>query len=385
MTALTVEDARKLLFAEVPPPEPADVPLPRALGLVLAEDVASDLDMPPWDKAMMDGYAVISSDALELEVTGAVHAGETGGSVRPGTAIKIMTGAPVPAGADAVMQVEKTETRGSRVVLKERASSGLNIAPRGQDLRKGDVVLRAGKRLGAADLGVLATVGRAQARVWRRPTVALVVTGDEIVEPGEPLRPGTIRNSNAYSLAAQLADFEPRYLGIARDDRDDLRAKIREGLKADVLILAGGVSAGDKDFVIPCLEAEGVTHRMHQVLIRPGRPIFFGTLGRKRIFGLPGNPVSTFVTFEVFVRPFLGRMMGGDLERPRVRAKLKAALPKKAERAQYLPAFVADGEVETLEWQGSADLVTVSRANGFVIVPIRTAYEKGDVVDVLML
>lgn len=382
---ITVEEARALLFAEVPSPQAASLPLARALGLVLAEDVASDLDMPPWDKSMMDGYAVIADDALELEVTGTVHAGETGGSVRRGAAMKIMTGAPVPPGADAVQQVEKTERRGSRVVLHERTRAGQNIAPKGQDLKKGDLVLRAGTRLSAAGLGVLATVGRAEARVWKRPSVALIVTGDEIVEPGEPLRPGTIRNSNAYSLMAQLAGFEPRYLGIARDDRDDLRAKIREGLKSDVLLLSGGVSAGDKDFVIPCLEAEGVKHRMHQVAIKPGRPVFFGTLDRRRIFGLPGNPVSTFVTFEVFVRPFLGRMMGADLERPRVRARLTEALPKKMERAQYLPAVVKDGEVGPLQWHGSADLLTVARANAFVIVPIGAAYEKGDGVDVLML
>ncbi|MBI2901594.1 MAG: molybdopterin molybdotransferase MoeA [Planctomycetes bacterium] len=385
---LSVDEALRLLESEVPPPEAASIPLRDALGLVLAEDVAADMDFPPFAKAMMDGYAVVASDAAELEVVEEITAGQVAmRAVRPGTCAKIMTGAPVPPGADAVQQIEKTERRGSRVRLLDPVKPGQNVAPRGQDAREGEVVLRSGSVLRSASIGALAAVGRTEVRVLRRPGVALLVTGDEIVEPGEPLGPGQIRNSNAASLLAQLAEagFAARYLGVARDREDEIRAKVREGLAHDVLILSGGVSAGDKDLVIPCLEAEGVRHRMHHVDIKPGRPFFYGTRDRKRVFGLPGNPVSTFVTFEVFVRWFLGRMCGLDLRRPRVRVPLRPPAPKKSDREQYLPAALGPGGAGPLPWKGSADLFTVARADAMIVVRPGEQPREGDLVEVMML
>lgn len=385
---ITVEEAHRLLLSDVPDPEPVTVSLARAVGLVSADDVDSDIDLPPFDKSMMDGYAVIADDATELDVVEEIPAGRfPEREVLPGTCSKIMTGAPLPPGADAVQQVEKTERVGSRVRLLEPVKMGQNVALLGLDLRKGDRVVKRGTLLGPAEIGMLATVGRSDVRVFRRPTVALIVTGDEIVEPGAPLGPAQIRNSNAYSLQAQLAQagFETRYLGIARDRRDEIREKIREGLREDLLVLSGGVSAGDWDFVIPCLEAEGVEHRMHQVLIKPGRPLFFGTLERKRIFGLPGNPVSTFVTFEVFVRPFLGKMMGADLRRRVEKARLTSPISKKSDRRQYLPGRLHGELVDPVPWTGSADLAALTRANTFIVVPVDTVYETGAVVDVMML
>jgi len=385
---LTVEQASALILADVPLRPVVTVDLPASLGSVLAEDCASDVDMPPFDKAMMDGYAVRSADAGGLEVIEEIPAGRMAvRAVRPGTCSKIMTGAPVPEGADAVQQVEKTRRDGALVTLLEPVRPRQNIAPRAQDLKAGDVVLKKGHLLRAAEIGTLATIGKTRVRVIAKPRVAVLATGDELVPPGERPGAGQIRNSNTFSIAAQVrgAGLECDDLGIVRDDREAIRAGIREGLKRDLLLISGGVSAGDWDLVIPALEAEGVTLRMHQVLIKPGRPFCFAP----RVFGLPGNPVSAFVIFEVFVRPYLGRMMGADLARPRVRARLETAVTRKIERVHYLPARVRYEEggyrAELVPWTGSADLVAVTRADGFVVVPIQTAYERGALVECMLL
>ncbi len=385
---LTVEQASALLLADVPLQPVVTVDLPASLGSVLAEDCASDVDMPPFDKAMMDGYAVRSSDPGGLEVIEEIPAGRMPvRPLRPGTCSKIMTGAPLPEGADAVQQVEKTRRDGARVTLLEPARPGQNIAPRAQDLKAGDVVLKRGHLLRAAEIGTLATIGRTRVRVIAKPRVAVLATGDELVPPGERPGAGQIRNSNTFSIAAQVrgAGLECDDLGIVRDDREAIRAGIREGLKRDLLLISGGVSAGDWDLVIPALEAEGLMLRMHQVLIKPGRPFCFAP----RVFGLPGNPVSAFVIFEVFVRPYLGRMMGADLARPRVRARLETPVTRAIERVHYLPARVRYDEggyvAETLRWHGSADLFSVTQANAFVVVPIQATVEKGALVECMLL
>lgn len=385
---LTVEQATRIILDEVHAPREVTVPLGQAAGHVLAEDCAADLDMPPFDKAMMDGYAVRSSDAGALEVIDEIPAGKMPSrEVRPGTCSKIMTGAPVPAGADAVQQVEKTRAEGRRVVLLEPVRPGQNIAARGQDLKAGQVVLRRGQRIRAAEVGTLAAIGRTGVRAYGRPRCAVVATGDELVPPDRTPGPGQIRNSNTFMIAAQVRELglECDDLGVARDDREAIRERVREGLKRDLLLISGGVSAGDWDLVIPALEAEGVKIRMHQVLIKPGRPFCFAP----GVFGLPGNPVSCFVIFEAFVRPYLGRMMGADLARPRVLARLETPVAKSIERVHYLPARVRyeGGEyaAEILPWQGSADLFAVTRANAFVVVPVQTPYEKGARVECMLL
>jgi molybdopterin molybdotransferase len=337
---------------------------------------------------MMDGYAVRSADPGPLEVIEEVPAGKVPArGVGPGTCAKVMTGAPVPPGADAVQQVEKTRREGGRVTLLEPVSPGQHVAPRAQDLRCGEVVLRAGHVLRAAEAGVLAAVGRARVRVWAKPRVAVLATGDELVPADRRPGPGQIRDSNTISLSAQVRalGLECDALGIVGDERGALRSGIREGLKRDLLLLSGGVSAGDWDLVIPALEAEGVRLRMHQVLIKPGRPFCFAP----RVFGLPGNPVSAFVIFEVFVRPYLGRLMGVDVARPRVRARLETPVARPIERVHYLPArvrFEGGGAVaETVPWHGSADLFALTRANAFVVVPIGTTYPKGAEVECMLL
>lgn len=387
---ISVEKARRILASLVPRPEPARAPLRDALGCVLAEDAASDIDMPPFDKAMMDGYAVVAADTrrvpVDLDVIEEIPAGRAPARrVGPGRASRIMTGAPVPPGADAVVQVEHTE---GNVRILRGVRRAQNVARRGEDVRAGQVVLRRGALLRPAELGILAAAGCASPLVYRRVSVAVLVTGDELVPPESKPGPGQIRNSNAHSISAQLRQIgiEAEDLGVARDEEEDLRRKIRAGLERDALILSGGVSAGKWDLVIPVLEGEGVTRAVYQVKIRPGRPFFVGAKGDRRVFALPGNPVSTFVIFEVFVRPFLLRWMGRkDAERPVRRMKLLQPLGDKAERVQYLPARVRGDGVEPLEWHGSADLFALARAQGFVVVPIGKAFKKGAVVDVLML
>jgi molybdopterin molybdotransferase len=379
---LTVDQALDIILRGIRPPKIIDVSLSRADGNVLAEECASDLDMPPFDKSMMDGYAVRSADAGPLEVIEEVPAGKVPArEVQPGTCTKIMTGAPVPSGADAVQQVEKTTRDGNRVTLQAPVKPGQNIARRATDMRTGEVVLRPGHRIRAAEIGALAAIGKASVRIFAPPRCAVLATGDELVPPDAKPGPGQIRNSNTSSISAQVRSLglECDDLGVVRDEQDAIRAAIREGLKRDLLILSGGVSAGDWDLVIPALEAEGVKIAMHQVLIKPGRPFCFAP----GVFGLPGNPVSSFVIFEVFVRPYLG------FPRPRIRARLDSEVRQKIERVHYLPArvrFEGDGyAAETVPWQGSADLFALTKANAFVVVPVQTTYTRGDRVECMLL
>lgn len=385
---LTVDQAKEIILANVPPPPVLEVPLSGAPGHVLAEECASDLDLPPFNRAMMDGYAVRSADAGVLKVVGEVAAGKTSGNlVAGGTCIKIMTGAPVPEGADAVQQVEKTRRDGDQVTLLVPVKPGQNIAPRGSDLRRDEVILKPGHVLRAAETGVLAAIGKTRVRVFARPRCAVLATGDELVPPGVRPGPGQIRNSNSASLSAQVRELglECDDLGMVPDEMAALRAAIREGLRREVLLLSGGVSAGDWDLVIPALEAEGVKLSLHQVLIKPGRPFCFAP----GVFGLPGNPVSSFVIFEVFVRPYLGRRMGAQRERPRIRARLESEVLQNIERVHFLPARVRyeEGEyrAQTVPWASSADLAALTRANGFVIVPARTTSPKGSWVECMLL
>ena len=381
---ITVDEALRIVLDGVPAPREVEVPLAEALGAALARDVASDLDLPPFDRAMMDGYAVRSADPSPLRVVeerGAGHVGER--SVEPGTCVKVMTGAPVPAGADAVQQVEKTRRDGDRVPLLEPAGPGQHITPRGAEMRSGATALRAGHRVGPAEAGILAALGRVRVPVRARPRVAILATGDELVAPDATPGPGRIRNSNSAMLTAQVRalGLPCDDLGAVGDDRDALAAGIREGMSRDLLLLSGGVSAGDYDLVVPALEAAGVSLRLHKVAIKPGKPFCFAP----GVFGLPGNPVSAFVIFEVFVRPYLGRCQGLDLARPRVRAVLGKAFPKPIERLQMVPARLRAGAVDPVPWKGSGDLFALSRANAFIIIPPRTAYEAGAEVEVMVL
>jgi molybdopterin molybdotransferase len=396
---LTVEEALALIEKNSRPLAARRVELGAAAGLVLAEEIRSAVNSPPYDKALMDGYAVRSSDRqpvrqiLEEIAAGAVPRFP----VTPGAASRIMTGAPIPQGADAVVPIEWTELVDDSTVRLETINTvaGQNVLPLGASMRAGDIVVRFGALLRPIEIGILAEIGRPFVNAIPRPRVAILPTGNELVPVGETPGPGQIRNSNGPLLtaAATRVGAEALELGIARDDPDDLRRWIEQGLAADVLLLSGGVSAGKFDLIPATLAELGVRQVFHKVSLRPGKPLWFGVKhdGDRPVlvFGLPGNPVSTFVCFELFARPAIAAMSGrGFASLPTVTARLKNAFEHTGGRAAYLPAVVCKGEsaslvnvaspidvdqvsplptdltVTILPWQGSADLATLARANG---------------------
>jgi molybdopterin molybdotransferase len=381
---LSVSEAQALVLQHARPLPPETAPLtPAALGLVLVEDIASDLDMPPYDKAMMDGFAVRAVDLPEgkgtFPIVEEIMAGQTPRQqVGAGQASRIMTGAPVPQGADAVVMVERTRLLEDRVRIEDRPPQpGQNILPRGREMRQGETVLAAGAVLRPQEFGLLAAVGRTSARVIPAPRVAVLSTGDEVVESGQKPGPGQIRNSNGPMLLAQTsrAGGLPHYLGIARDRIDSLRPLVAEGLRSSVLILSGGVSAGQLDLVPEVLREAGVTAHFHKVEMKPGKPVFFGTTASGTlVFGLPGNPVSSLVCFELFVRPAIRRLRGHADPGPEcVTARLREDYPYRTDRPTYHPAVLtatADGwSVSLVPWFGSPDLRGLLRANAFALLP----------------
>lgn len=406
---LTVDEALQLVEEHAHPLAPRRAPLGEAAGLVLAEDVASDVDSPPHDKAMMDGYAVASGDrAAVRQVIDEIAAGDVPRhAVTPGTAARIMTGAPLPEGADAVVPIEQTEAAGGDSVrlLQVDPPPGQHILALGTSVRAGDIVVRAGAVLRPIEIAILAEAGRALVTVRARPSVAVLPTGNELVSVGERPAPGQIRNSNGPLLlaAATAAGAAPLDLGVARDEHDDLVARIEQGLTADVLVLSGGVSAGKFDLVPQVMAELGVKLVFHKVALRPGRPLWFGVHDRDEhrvlVFGLPGNPVSSFVCFELFARPAIAALAGrGFVGLPTCAARLSHDYDHAAGRAACLPARLADaiaslGEgtprlagVEILPWHGSADLATLAQANGLVhLAAERVRLAAGTLVDVLVI
>jgi len=396
---VSVEQALEIVLRETPSLAAEEVPLDESLARVLAEDVRADRDLPPFDRAAMDGYALRAGDVAQapaaLEVAGEVRAGEWPVvAVAAGRAMRIMTGAPLPEGATAVQQVEKTQPLDEfRVTILASVAEGQNVAPRGSEVRAGTVVLPRGRVIDAAAIGVLATVGRSRVGVGRRPRVALLVTGDEVVDVGASPGAAQIRNSNGPAIAAQArqAGATVRLLGVARDQKDELTASLREGLSADVLLASGGVSAGEYDLVESALEELGVALRFTRVNVKPGAPLVFGRSGATLVFGLPGNPVSAQVTFDLFVRPALLKLQGASvLSRPRVSVELASAIQNRSGRTSHQPARVRfeSGRLvaRPVRSAGSGDLVAHARANALVVLDAgREHAAAGETAEALLL
>lgn len=389
---LQVREAHATIIGHVKPLLAESMPLDAsALGLMLAEDVASDIDMPPFDKALMDGYAIRAADlpgeAATFAVIGEITAGQVARqAVRPGQALGIMTGAPLPSGADAVVIVERSRPiEGNQICLDGPVRSGQNVLFRAQEMRRGETVLHTSAVLRPQEFGLLAAVGRTAVRAVPRPSVAILSTGDELVEPSLTPGPGQIRNSNAASLMAltQQAGGRSRYLGIAPDEPGTLRRLLAEGMRDPVLILSGGVSAGTRDLVPAALAALGVRAHFHKVAMKPGKPVFFGTHGDSLVFGLPGNPASVMVCFALFVRPAI-RALGGQAEPgPKlIDAVLEEDFAYQSDRPTYHPARLlettAGRRVRPVPWQGSADLRSLTAANAFMVLePADAPYRAG--------
>ena len=395
---VSADDALARILDGVPALPAVEAPLLDALGLVLAEDVAADHDVPPFRNSAMDGYAVrgddVASAPVELRVVGEIAAGGfPQGEVGPGEAMRIMTGAPMPAGADTVVRFEDTDNASDVVTITAATPRGMAVRQAGEDVRKGETILTKGAVLRAAEIGLLASDGRASVRVRKRPRVAVFSTGDEIVDLDAPLEPGQIRDSNRYTLASAIraSGAEPWVRGIVRDSPDALRSALREAGAADAIVTSSGVSVGDHDHMKPVL-AELGTIDFWAIAIRPGRPLAFGELkdGERRvpIFGLPGNTVSALVTFELFVRPALLRMQGrGNVARPRAKARLLDPVDK----PDFLRVFARGihdpdaGTVRLTGPQGSGILRSMSLANCLIDLPVGPSrIEKGETVDVIL-
>ncbi len=404
---LSVQQALDAILNETGPLAPVSVGLAESLGLVTAEDVVSDVDSPPFDKALMDGFAVRAADLapgeVRLAILEEIIAGKTPSKpVTAGSATRIMTGAAIPEGADAVVKIEdaRIEADGKSVVLRTNpVEAGRNIMRQGASLKRGARVLPAGRLLRPQELGALAEVGKARLLVHPRPTVAILATGDELVGIDAKPGPGQIRNSNEMMLAGQVARAGGVAvpLGIARDNRAELRTKVEAGLALNVLLLSGGVSEGTRDLVPAELASLGVRNIFHKINMRPGKPLWFGAWNRREnpagvtyVFGLPGNPVSSLICFELFVKSCLRRLRGLEAAAPTVLSgRLAIDHVARGERPTYNPARVSwDGSglsVEPVRWHGSSDLQATVDANAMAVFTSGdTMYPAGQSVDVIL-
>ncbi len=417
------------------PTDPEMLSLLESAGLVLAEDLRADRDFPPFPRSTRDGFAVRAADLnslpAKLSCVGEIKAGaslaESSVKIAKGEAAEIMTGAPVPDGADAVVMVEYTSRDGNQVSVQRAVQPGENVVATGSEARKGDLMVERGTRVNHTTVAIAAAVGRAEVAVYRRPRVAILATGDELVDINLRPGPNEIRNSNSYSLAAQVqaAGGEPMLLPVARDDAGELALLLRKGLQADLLLITGGVSMGKYDLVEQVLASFEAKLFFTGARIQPGKPVVFGEVawsasavghavgagvaGGKAVrepaakdagksnarmtpfFGLPGNPVSTMVTFQLFARPVLDALSGA---RPQplafAQAKLKNDLTSKIGLTRFLPAKLSGSddrpEVELLHWHGSGDLMAVSRSNCYIVVPPdREKFEAGENITVLLM
>ena len=373
---IDIATARELVLSSARPLGSERLPLADALGRVLCEDVSAEEDLPPFDSSAMDGYALIAGPAAELEVVDESRAGHPAQrALAGGQAIAISTGALIPEGADAVVPLERVQVSDGRVTVPD-TERGANVRHAGDDVRRGQGVLAAGTLLGPAELAVAASLGHAELPVGVRPRVMVLATGDELVEPGRPLGPGQIRNSNTIALAAQARAAGADVIGseIVRDNLEDTTATLRAALeRADVVCISGGVSVGPHDHVKPALAELGVDERFWRVALKPGKPTWFGTRDGKLVFGLPGNPVSAMVTFHLFARPALRALAGARPDDTRATAILDEPLPRNSSRDEVVRCRVRAAEdgwhvTPTRGDQSSHVLTSMLGAEAFAIV-----------------
>ncbi len=372
------------------------IEIEQSFGRVLAEPVLADRDYPPFNRSTRDGFAVRAADAVvpgaRIDCVGELRAGGSfEGTLKAGQCVEIMTGASVPAGADAVAMIEHTKRDGRSITFDRAVQSGDHIVPRGSEARAGTLLVAANARVGYAEMALAAQAGTTRVDVFANPRLAILSTGDEVVDARATPGPLQVRNSNGISIEvlARTAGAEPVQLGNAPDEKDALRRDIERGLEADILVLSGGVSMGKYDLVEQVLSDLGAEFHFTGVAIRPGRPAVFATCRGKLVFGLPGNPVSTMVTFELFVLPAID-LLGGAAPRPLpvFRGKLATPVREKGPMTHFLPARIEwegrEAQVTQLPWQGSGDIVALALANGFLVVgPERPEIALGEWVDVL--
>ena len=400
MPALTFDQARAVITEKMallaPKPPRETVRLDEALGRVLASTISADRDYPPFNRSARDGFAVRASDVANpparMKIIGQTRAGEPSRfQIQPGETVEIMTGAPGPAGADTVVMWEHSTRDGDHVRLEKSLPSGKNLIYRGSEAKQGSVVLEPGVPLDYPEIALLASTGNESVEVYRKPSVAILSTGDEVVELDVAPEPFQIRNSNAYSLAMQVRrqGGEPRILPIAPDKLDRTRELVEEGLRADLLLLSGGVSMGKYDFVEQVLSELGAELFFTEVKIQPGKPLVFGRAGSTPVFGLPGNPISTMVTFEVFARIALHRLAGRKASPlPFLEARLGSDFKHKPVLTRFLPSVLqgdyGEATVNPVKWQGSGDLAALARANCFLVAtPDRESWKAGESIFVL--
>lgn len=401
---LSVDEAFEQILAHVQRTTPREQPLGDSLGLTLAADVTSDVDSPPFDKSMMDGFAIRVEDLqpgeTTLDIIETVTAGDVPTkSVVSGQTMRIMTGAQIPAGIDAVVPIEQTEfNEGDSTVriLVDEFPTGKHIIRQGENVKQGATIFTAGTKLRPQEIGGLAEFGHATVSVYAQPKIAVLATGNELVPVDQTPGPGQIRNSNEPMLTAQIrnAGAEPMPLGVAKDEREELREKIQQGLQADFLLLSGGVSAGQLDLVPSELSAAGVQEVFHKIKMKPGKPLWFGVYesadsNRCYVFGLPGNPVSSMVCFELFCRTAIRRFMGTEPELPQPqKAEMAEQFQFRGDRPTYHPAELRHSAVglvaRPVKWGGSSDLVSTAAANGMLYFPPdEQTYEPGEMVEVI--
>lgn len=390
---ISVEEALRIILEESKALECEEKDILSCLNKVLAEDIYSRDNLPPFDKSAMDGYAIKSEDtdayedgvSIKLEIVDLIKAGESSDKeLKNVQAMKIMTGAPVPKGANAVIQIEKVEVREDTLYISEKAKNGCNVIKLGEEIKVGDIALRKGTLIRPTEIGVLASLGYSKIKVYRNPVVSILTTGDELVDINETPKFGQIRNSNEYSLKALIQNLglEALCLGIVEDKKDTLKSKVKEALeKSDIVITSGGASVGDFDFVEQVLNEINADIKFQSVAIKPGKPISFAVIDKKLFFSLPGNPLSAITTFEEFVKPacekMLGKSMEGDNTFPVILAE---DFKEKEGRSKYIYVKIKaeNGKLYAYKAgsQSSNQLITMSKANGIIIMPAGIGYKK---------